>query len=349
MPNNQTNEDSKLIDRDREVDEILEESKYLLDQEKMELTAQKYRAKQPVAEIFSNADKKPRLENSNPLDVDKEQTVNENEISGDKTATTLQAELVLEGTDDDYPSPQNEILKETEKNTEQDKDEKSEEKQETALEENKSTEQTNSDEKTDTDSENEDDEEIVTLTPEYSEGTTFSQDILDDVDQFNDNETHIKSIHTIDIDITDDDTKPPKAPNEPQGKFDELFKTPEPDVKQHKKVIAKVPVYRKEGEQNALNVKAGKFSEVVGYEYEEYIKSKNPSVIAHVIKPETKRTVIVEEDDDEVEPLDFHSASEKIMSSLVGFFQKMLRTITTLPLRKPKWSMTIWAKMTKRA
>lgn len=147
MPNNQTNEDSKLIDRDREVDEILEESKYLLDQEKMELTAQKYRAKQPVAEIFSNADKKPRLENSNPLDVDKEQTVNENEISGDKTATTLQAELVLEGTDDDYPSPQNEILKETEKNTEQDKDEKSEEKQETALEENKSTEQTNSDEK----------------------------------------------------------------------------------------------------------------------------------------------------------------------------------------------------------
>ena len=41
MPNNQTNEDSKLIDRDREVDEILAESKYLLAQEKMELTAHK--------------------------------------------------------------------------------------------------------------------------------------------------------------------------------------------------------------------------------------------------------------------------------------------------------------------
>ncbi len=112
MPNNQTNEDSKLIDRDREVDEILEESKYLLDQEKNgAYCSKKYRAKQPVAEIFSNADKKPRLENSNPLDVDKEKAVNENEISGDKTATTLQAELVLEGTDDDYPSPQDEILK----------------------------------------------------------------------------------------------------------------------------------------------------------------------------------------------------------------------------------------------
>lgn len=317
MPNNQTNEDSKLIDRDREVDEILEESKYLLDQEKMELTAQKYRAKQPVAEIFSNADKKPRLENRNPLDVDKEKAVNENEISGDKTATTLQAELVLEGTDDDYPSQQDAAADKTVDSAKEEKEEKAKETEstETQTESSASAKDTEN-------TETEDDEgEIVTLTPEYSEGTTFSQDILDDVEQFNDNETHIKSIHTIDIDITDDDSKPPKAPNEPQGQFDELFKTEEPDVKQHKKVIAKVPVYRKEGEENTLNVKAGKFSEVVGYEYEEYIKSKNPSVIAHVIKPDTQRTVIVEEDD-EPEPLDFHSASEKIMANLVGFFSK---------------------------
>lgn len=317
MPNNLNNDDSKLIDRDREVDEILEESKYLLDQEKMELTAQKYRAKQPVAEIFSNADKKPRLENSNPLDVDKEKAVNENEISGDKTATTLQAELVLEGTDDDYPSQQDAAADKTADSAKEEKEEKAKETESTEPQ----TESSASAKDTENTETEDDEDEIVTLTPEYSEGTTFSQDILDDVDQFNDNETHIKSIHTIDIDITDDDTKPPKAPNEPQGQFDELFKTEEPDVKQHKKVIAKVPVYRKEGEENTLNVKAGKFSEVVGYEYEEYIKSKNPSVIAHVIKPDTQRTVIVE-DDDEPEPLDFHSASEKIMANLVGFFSK---------------------------
>lgn len=317
MPNNLNNDDSKLIDRDREVDEILEESKYLLDQEKMKLTAQKYRAKQPVAEIFSNADKKPRLENSNPLDVDKEKAVNENEISGDKTATTLQAELVLEGTDDDYPSQQEAAADKTADSAKEGKEEKAKETESTETQ----TESSASAKDTENTETEDDEDEIVTLTPEYSEGTTFSQDILDDVDQFNDNETHIKSIHTIDIDITDDDTKPPKAPNEPQGQFDELFKTEEPDVKQHKKVIAKVPVYRKEGEENTLNVKAGKFSEVVGYEYEEYIKSKNPSVIAHVIKPDTQRTVIVEEDD-EPEPLDFHSASEKIMANLVGFFSK---------------------------
>lgn len=329
MPNNLNNDDSKLIDRDREVDEILEESKYLLDQEKMELTAQKYRAKQPVAEIFSNADKKPRLENSNPLDVDKEKAVNENEISGDKTATTLQAELVLEGTDDDYPSQQDAAADKTADSAKEEKEEKAKETESTEPQ----TESSASAKDTENTETEDDEDEIVTLTPEYSEGTTFSQDILDDVDQFNDNETHIKSIHTIDIDITDDDTKPPKAPNEPQGQFDELFKTEEPDVKQHKKVIAKVPVYRKEGEENTLNVKAGKFSEVVGYEYEEYIKSKNPSVIAHVIKPDTQRTVIVEEDD-EPEPLDFHSASEKIMANLVGFFSKDTSNDDDMPVKE---------------
>ncbi len=303
MPNDLKNNGRKLIAHDREVDEILEESKYLLDQERMELTAQKYRVKQPVAEIFSNADKKPRLKNSNPLDVDDKPSVKENEISGDKTATTLQAELVLEGTDDGYPSSK------ADKNAVQQESD------------NAQTEQANADEnQADEIIENEEEDEIVTLTPEYSEGTTFSQDIISEVDQFNDSEPHIKSIHTIDIDITDDDTKPPKLPNEPQGQFDELLKTPEPDVKQHKKVIAKVPIYQAEDEHKSLNVKAGKFSEVVGYEYEQYIRSKNPSVIAHVIKPETKRTVIIEEEEDK--PIDFHSASEKIMSGLVGFFSK---------------------------
>lgn len=319
MPNNQSNDDRKLIDRDREVDQILEESRYLLDQEQMELTAQKYRVKQPVAEIFSNADKKPRLENSNPLEVDKEKAVSENEISGDKTAVTLQAELVLEGTDEDYPSPQKKEADDGEKEN------STENPVRTDYEKSESTSEENTDEG--------EDDEIVTLTPEYSEGTTFSQDILSEVDQFNDSEPRIKSIHTIDIDITDDDTKPPKAENEPQGKFDELFTTPEPDVKQHKKVIAKVPVYRRDGEENTLNVKAGKFSEVVGYEYEEYIRSKNPSVIAHVIKPDTKRTVIVEEDDED-EPIDFHSASEKIMAGLVGFFSKDASDDNDTPLKE---------------
>ena len=60
------------MDKDRlkelEIESILEETHYLADQERMEQTAQKYRAKPKIEEIFSNADKKPRLKNTNPLD-----------------------------------------------------------------------------------------------------------------------------------------------------------------------------------------------------------------------------------------------------------------------------------------
>ena len=53
------------MDKDRlkelEIESILEETHYLADQERMEQTAQKYRAKPKIEEIFSNADKKPKV------------------------------------------------------------------------------------------------------------------------------------------------------------------------------------------------------------------------------------------------------------------------------------------------
>ena len=75
------------MDKDRlkelEIESILEETHYLADQERMEQTAQKYRAKPKIEEIFSNADKKPRLKNTNPLDESEPDT--SNSIVGDKT------------------------------------------------------------------------------------------------------------------------------------------------------------------------------------------------------------------------------------------------------------------------
>ena len=47
------------MDKDRlkelEIESILEETHYLADQERMEQTAQKYRAKPKIEEVFSNA------------------------------------------------------------------------------------------------------------------------------------------------------------------------------------------------------------------------------------------------------------------------------------------------------
>lgn len=291
------------MDKDRlkelEIESILEETHYLADQERMEQTAQKYRAKPKIEEIFSNADKKPRLKNTNPLDESEPDT--SNSIVGDKTAATMQAELIMDGNDDDLVTPEQlkaEAEKKAAEKAEKAKREYEEAKKKAAEEENK----------------------IVTLTPEYDENTEFSGEVLGEVDQFRD-EAEIKSYHTIDIDIPEDkpkekaETKEKKeASQTPVHQFPNTEKPP-------RKVVAKVPVYRPDEPRNILNVKAGRFSEVVANEYEEYVRSKNPSVIAHVLRPEL--TIV----DEEIAPTeekhkDNRPIGEKVISALVGIFSK---------------------------
>ena len=291
------------MDKDRlkelEIESILEETHYLADQERMEQTAQKYRAKPKIEEIFSNADKKPRLKNTNPLD--ESETDTSNSIVGDKTAATMQAELIMDGNDDDLVTPEQlkaEAEKKAAEKAEKAKREYEEAKKKAAEEENK----------------------IVTLTPEYDENTEFSGEVLGEVDQFRD-EAEIKSYHTIDIDIPEDnpkektETKEKKeASQTPVHQFPNTEKPP-------RKVVAKVPVYRPDEPRNILNVKAGRFSEVVANEYEEYVRSKNPSVIAHVLRPEPTTV------DEEIAPTeekhkDNRPIGEKVISALVGIFSK---------------------------
>lgn len=291
------------MDKDRlkelEIESILEETHYLADQERMEQTAQKYRAKPKIEEIFSNADKKPRLKNTNPLDESEPDT--SNSIVGDKTAATMQAELIMDGNDDDLVTPEQlkaEAEKKAAEKAEKAKREYEEAKKKAAEEENK----------------------IVTLTPEYDENTEFSGEVLGEVDQFRD-EAEIKSYHTIDIDIPEDKPKEKTEPKEkkeasqtPVNQFPNTEKPP-------RKVVAKVPVYRPDEPRNILNVKAGRFSEVVANEYEEYVRSKNPSVIAHVLRPEP--TIV----DEEIAPTeekhkDNRPIGEKVISALVGIFSK---------------------------
>lgn len=291
------------MDKDRlkelEIESILEETHYLADQERMEQTAQKYRAKPKIEEIFSNADKKPRLKNTNPLDESEPDT--SNSIVGDKTAATMQAELIMDGNDDDLVTPEQlkaEAEKKAAEKAEKAKREYEEAKKKAAEEENK----------------------IVTLTPEYDENTEFSGEVLGEVDQFRD-EAEIKSYHTIDIDIPEDEPKKntetkekKEASQTPVHQFPNTEKPP-------RKVVAKVPVYRPDEPRNILNVKAGRFSEAVANEYEEYVRSKNPSVIAHVLRPEP--TIV----DEEIAPTeekhkDNRPIGEKVISALVGIFSK---------------------------
>ena len=214
---------------------------------------------------------------------------------------TMQAELIMDGNDDDLVTPEQlkaEAEKKAAEKAEQAKREYEEAKKKAAEEENK----------------------IVTLTPEYDENTEFSGEVLGEVDQFRD-EAEIKSYHTIDIDIPEDkpkektETKEKKeASQTPVHQFPNTEKPP-------RKVVAKVPVYRPDEPRNILNVKAGRFSEAVANEYEEYVRSKNPSVIAHVLRPEP--TIV----DEEIAPTeekhkDNRPIGEKVISALVGIFSK---------------------------
>lgn len=291
------------MDKDRlkelEIESILEETHYLADQERMEQTAQKYRAKPKIEEIFSNADKKPRLKNTNPLDESEPDT--SNSIVGDKTAATMQAELIMDGNDDDLVTPEQlkaEAEKKAAEKAEKAKREYEEAKKKAAEEENK----------------------IVTLTPEYDENTEFSGEVLGEVDQFRD-EAEIKSYHTIDIDIPEDKPKEKTETKErKEASQTSVHQFPNTE-KPPRKVVAKVPVYRPDEPRNILNVKAGRFSEVVANEYEEYVRSKNPSVIAHVLRPEP--TIV----DEEIAPTeekhkDNRPIGEKVISALVGIFSK---------------------------
>lgn len=213
----------------------------------------------------------------------------------------MQAELIMDGNDDDLVTPEQlkaEAEKKAAEKAEKAKREYEEAKKKAAEEENK----------------------IVTLTPEYDENTEFSGEVLGEVDQFRD-EAEIKSYHTIDIDIPEDEPKEKaetkekkEASQTPVHQFPNTEKPP-------RKVVAKVPVYRPDEPRNILNVKAGRFSEAVANEYEEYVRSKNPSVIAHVLRPEP--TIV----DEEIAPTeekhkDNRPIGEKVISALVGIFSK---------------------------
>lgn len=281
---------SDNMDKDRlrelEIESILEETHYLADQEKMEKTAKKYRAKPKMTEIFSNADKKPRLKNDNPLDVDVEEAEivadTTKTIVGEKNAATMQASLLMDGSDEEVLTPQ-----EAQSAAEQ----KSVKEAEVPIEP-------------------EEEEKIVTLTPEYGDDTEISSEVIGEVEQFEDSKIDmIQDVNGIDIDLPDDeeDEKAESKQAEPD----------EADADRHTQaVVSRVPMYQPDKANGTINVKAGRFSDVVAREYEEYIKSKNPSVIAHVIKPEPKEEK--EEEEKEVKP----PIGERLIAAVVGLFSK---------------------------
>ena len=169
-------------------------------------------------------------------------------------------------------------------------------------------------------------QQVVTLTPEYEEGTKISDDIVENVDNFNVKPVQIEDIDTIDIDIdgSEENTEEnqPKKPQETeevveeekeetQSEFEKLFGKAKP-VSSAQTIVSRVPVYQHESKVEKVHVRAGKFSAVVENEYKKYIASPNP-VISQMVTPE------------EVEPkAEEESTPKKVatnfMGKVTGFF-----------------------------
>lgn len=288
--------------RELEIESILEETHYLADQEKMELTAKKYRAKPKMTEIFSNADKKPRLTNDNPLDVDVEYAEivadTTKTIVGEKNAATMQAALLMDGSDEEVLTPREAQIAAEQKSKENAK---------------KSAEDTEIQSLPD-----EKEDKLVTLAPEYGDDTEFSSEVIGEVEQFEEPRgSIIQDLDGIDIDLPDDNEKAEQTEEEHKQTESEATSVTDVTLEHSSQtVVSKVPMYKPDRANGIINVKAGKFSDVVSREYEEYIKSKNPSVITHVIKPEPKEEK--EEEEKESKP----PITERMLAAVVGLFSR---------------------------
>ena len=245
--------------RELEIESILEETHYLADQEKMELTAKKYRAKPKMTEIFSNADKKPRLTNDNPLDVDVEYAEivadTTKTIVGEKNAATMQAALLMDGSDEEVLTSREAQIAAEQKSKENAK---------------KSAEDTEIQSLPD-----EKEDKLVTLAPEYGDDTEFSSEVIGEVEQFEEPRgSIIQDLNGIDIDLPDDNEKAEQTEEEHKQTESEVTSVTDVTLEHSSQtVVSKVPMYKPERANGIINVKAGKVSDVVAREYEVYIKS----------------------------------------------------------------------------
>lgn len=134
---------------------------------------------------------------------------------------------------------------------------------------------------------------IVELTYEPEEGTVIAEDIIEDFEPIptNKRKVELQDIGEIDIDIDPADSlkkyerqaKSTTRHDERQKQktvsaYEQIFGKPKFFVGSEK-VVAKVPTYQHDSKINCIHLKAGKFTEIVESEYDEYLKS-NDSVIS---------------------------------------------------------------------
>ncbi|MBQ3418417.1 MAG: hypothetical protein IJH32_11390 [Ruminococcus sp.] len=123
----------------------------------------------------------------------------------------------------------------------------------------------------------------VSLEAELSPDTVVSEEIIEDVRDLK----NLRGIYVQDIDDIDISLDPQESVRKYEKKASDkrryhLRRTPgtvSPSVAYFSgKVVSKVPVYTREAEVNKIPVKAGRFTDVVESEYDEYLRSSDPTI-----------------------------------------------------------------------
>ena len=252
---NISKETSPASDEEFKLEQILAENRYNSERDAMKKMAEKYGVRPEMDEIFSTTDKKVRLTNSNPLELDNEKPEGKPSVQEDETTeATVQAQLAMDS---------------------------------------------------------EEDNKIINLTPMLREGTRIAEDVIEDSPEFSEVDPELGTMFSADDEDFEVLREKPDGKNKYAGNYEKKFgvKKPAPDAKT---VKSKVPVYQQDSEVEKVHVKAGRFSAVVKSEYEQYLRSKNPS-ISQVIRTEMNKVENAAEEDP-------RSKQEKLVSAVVGFF-----------------------------
>lgn len=138
----------------------------------------------------------------------------------------------------------------------------------------------------------EEQKQLVELSPEFDESATIAEDIIEHVDGFSKSDHHtLHDIDSIDINLDpitaikryelqvnskDRQLKRQQSTNKSADSND-IFDRYNTDT-YTQKIVEKIPKYQHSSKVQQLHLKAGKFSEVVESEYNEYLKSHDPTI-----------------------------------------------------------------------
>ena len=130
------------------------------------------------------------------------------------------------------------------------------------------------------------DHTLVTLEAEIEDGTIVSDEIIENLNPVsNIHNIYIQDIDGIDIDLDANealrlyekkanDTSRHDKRSHMQEQLDKSSEQP----KYTEQIVSKVPCYRHESKENQIKVKAGRFTDVVESEYDEYLQSNDPTI-----------------------------------------------------------------------